>query len=73
MLWKLNFIIIWVSNSITELWAEDREINKFVEAKTLNDQEWHLVLEMSTSEMAHARRERGKHTYKTASRQSLSS
>jgi hypothetical protein len=28
----------------------------FAEAKALDDQEQHLALEMSTSEMAHARR-----------------
>jgi hypothetical protein len=32
--------------------------SKFVEAKTLNSEEWHLTLEMSTSETAHAGRER---------------
>jgi hypothetical protein len=28
------------------------------ESKTLDDQEWHLAIEMPTSEMAHAGRER---------------
>jgi hypothetical protein len=32
--------------------------SKFVEAKTLNGEEQHLALAMSTSEMAHAGRER---------------
>jgi hypothetical protein len=72
MIWKLNFITIWVLNLITKFWAEDREINKFVDVKTLDDQERHLTLEMMTLEMAHTRRERGKHTYKITSRQSLS-
>jgi hypothetical protein len=30
----------------------------FVEAKTLDGQEWHPALEMPTSRMAHAERER---------------
>jgi hypothetical protein len=30
----------------------------FVEAKTLDDREWHLALEMPTSRMAHTDRER---------------
>jgi hypothetical protein len=33
-------------------------IKQFAEAKTLNDRERHLALEMPTSEMAHARREK---------------
>jgi hypothetical protein len=46
-------------------------IKTFVEAKTLNDQERHVALEMLTSRMAHAKRER-EHTCKTISKQSLS-
>jgi dimeric dUTPase (all-alpha-NTP-PPase superfamily) len=38
--------------------------------QSLIDQEWHLALEVSTSEMAHDGRER-EHTYKTTTRQSL--
>jgi hypothetical protein len=56
MLWKLKFITIWVLNSITEFWAKDREWKHFSEAKTLNDRERHLALEMPTSRMAHAER-----------------
>jgi hypothetical protein len=29
-----------------------------MEAKTFDDREWHIALEMSTSRMAHAKRER---------------
>jgi hypothetical protein len=32
--------------------------NNFVEARTLNNQEWHLALEMSISKTAHTERER---------------
>jgi hypothetical protein len=38
-------------------------IKMFVEAKTLDDQERHIALEMPTSKTAHAERER-EHTYK---------
>jgi hypothetical protein len=58
MLWKFIFITNWVLNSNTEFWVEDREWKYFVEAGTLNDQEWHLALEMPTSRMAHAEWER---------------
>jgi hypothetical protein len=47
MLCELNFITIWVSNSITEFWAEDR-IKDICESETLIDQERHLALEMLT-------------------------
>jgi hypothetical protein len=48
MLWKLNFITTWVPNLITEF---ERKIeNKIILQKwSLDDQEWHLVLEMPTS------------------------
>jgi hypothetical protein len=58
MLSKLNFIIILVSNSIIEFWAEGRDWKQFAEEKTLDDQERHLALEIPTSEMDYARRER---------------
>jgi hypothetical protein len=38
--------------------VEDREQKQFAEAKTLDDRERHLALEMSTSRTAHADRER---------------
>jgi hypothetical protein len=44
-------------------------IKTFAEAKTLDDQERHLALEMSTSRMVHAEREREReHTCKATSR-----
>jgi hypothetical protein len=58
MLWKLNFIIIYVLNLITEIWVEDREYKYFVEAGSLDDQERHLTLEMPTLRMAHTDSER---------------
>jgi hypothetical protein len=70
MLCELNFITIWVLNSITEFWAEDR-IKDICESETLIDQERHLALEMLTWRMAHAERER-EHTCKITTRQSLS-
>jgi hypothetical protein len=63
MLWKLNFITIWVSNSITEF-EQKMENKNNLRKWSLIDQEQHLALEMSTSEAAHAGRERGKHTCK---------
>jgi hypothetical protein len=57
MLWKLNFITIWVLNSITEFWAED-ENKTALQKQSLIDQERHLALEMPTLETAHTRRER---------------
>jgi hypothetical protein len=57
MLWKLNFITSWVSNSITEFERKiENENNSW--KWSLIGQGRHLVLEMSTSEMAHAERER---------------
>jgi hypothetical protein len=57
MLWKLNFITIWVSNLITEFWAEDE--NKIdLRKQSLIHKEWHLAVEVPTSVMAHAERER---------------
>jgi multidrug resistance efflux pump len=38
--------------------SERYEIKTFSEVGTLDDQEWHLALEMPTSRMAHAERER---------------
>jgi hypothetical protein len=57
MLWKLNFITNWVSNSIVEF---ERKIeNKYdLRKRSLNDQERRLALQLSTTEMAHIRRER---------------
>jgi hypothetical protein len=63
MLWKLNFITIWVSNSITEF-EQKMENKNNLRKWSLIDQEQHLALEMSTSEAAHVGRERGKHTCK---------
>jgi hypothetical protein len=51
MLLKLNSITILVSK-------------QFVEAKTIDDRERHLALEMPTSTMAHADRERENTTAK---------
>jgi hypothetical protein len=42
------------------------------ESETLDDQEWHLALEMPTLETAHTGKEREKHTCKTTSRQRMS-
>jgi hypothetical protein len=36
----------------------DKRIKTFYRSKKLDGQEWHLTLEISTLEMAHARRER---------------
>jgi hypothetical protein len=54
MLWKLHFITNWVLNSIIEF---DRKIeNKNdLRKRRVDDLEWHLALEMPTSETAHAR------------------
>jgi hypothetical protein len=40
------------------VWAEDRELKWFAEARTLDDQGQHLALVIPTSKMAHAERER---------------
>jgi hypothetical protein len=58
MLWKLNYITIWVSTSITEFERKIEEKN--YGSKSLIDQEWHLALEVLTLEAAHAEREREK-------------
>jgi hypothetical protein len=58
MFWKLKFITIWVSNSITKFEWKIENKKWLVEAKTLDDREWHLALEMSTLETAHAGRAR---------------
>jgi hypothetical protein len=42
--------------------VEDREQKQFVEVKTLDDREWHLGLEILTSRIAHADRERERKT-----------
>jgi hypothetical protein len=34
----------------------EARLKQFAEAKTLDDQGWHLALEVPTSEMAHTRR-----------------
>jgi hypothetical protein len=57
MLWKLNFITIWVLNSIIEFWAEDKHKTD-LRKQSLIDQEWHLTLDVPTSEPLHAGRER---------------
>jgi hypothetical protein len=57
MLWKLNFITIWVSNLITEFWAEDENKTDW-QKQSLIDQEWHLAVEVLTLEMPHTGRER---------------
>jgi hypothetical protein len=38
--------------------SERYKIKTFSEVGTLDDQEWHVALEMPTSRMAHAERER---------------
>jgi hypothetical protein len=58
MLLKLNFITVCVFEFDYRVWAEDREWKYFAEAGTLDDQERHLALEMLTSRMANAERER---------------
>jgi hypothetical protein len=58
MLWKLNFIIIWVSNSITEFCAEEEDKNILRKWQHTTNQERQLALEMSTSRTAHTERER---------------
>jgi hypothetical protein len=47
-----------VLNSITEFERKIENKIIFVEVGTLDNQEWHLALEMSTSRMAHAERKR---------------
>jgi hypothetical protein len=58
MLWKLNFITIWVW-----IWVQSFEQkikNKIhLRKRSLIDQEWHLALKVLASEMAHAEREGG--------------
>jgi hypothetical protein len=58
MLWKFNFVAIWVSSLITEFWAEDKKYKHFTEVGTLDVQEQHLALEILTSRTAHSERER---------------
>jgi hypothetical protein len=60
MLWMLNFITNWVSNSITEF-ERKRENKNDLWKLSLIDQEHHLTLEMPTSETAHAGRESKTH------------
>jgi hypothetical protein len=60
MLWKINFIVIWVSNSIIEFERKIENKNN-LRKRTLIDQEWHLSLEMLSSRTAHAERERETH------------
>jgi hypothetical protein len=55
---KLNFITNLVLNSITEFERKIENKTIFVEVGTLDDQERHLALEMPTSRMTHAKRER---------------
>jgi hypothetical protein len=57
MLWKSNFITNWVLNSITKFeWKIENKIH--LRKRSLIGQEWHLTLEVPTSEMGHAGRER---------------
>jgi hypothetical protein len=56
MLQKLNFITNWVSNLVTEF-ERNMENKNILWKWSLVDQERHLTLEMSTSRMAHAKRE----------------
>jgi hypothetical protein len=58
MLWKLNFITIWVSNSNTEFERKIENKNILQKREHSINQEWHLALEMPTSRTAHAKRER---------------
>jgi hypothetical protein len=59
MLWKINFIINWVSNSVTEFERKIKNITH-LQTRPLLNQERHLALEAPTSEMAHAYRGREK-------------
>jgi hypothetical protein len=58
MLWKLNFITIWVLNLITKFERKIENKNILRKREHLMNQEQHLALEMPTSRMAHAERER---------------
>jgi hypothetical protein len=69
MLRKLNFIKIWVSDSITEF-ERKMENKNILWNWSLVDQKRRLALEMLTSETAHTGE--GGHTCKTTSRQNLS-
>jgi hypothetical protein len=65
MIWKLNFITIWVLNLVTEF--ERKMENKNILWKwSLVDQEWHFALKMSTSETAHTGREGERETHTPA-------
>jgi hypothetical protein len=55
MLWKLNFITIWVLDSITEF-ERKMENKNILRKRSLIDQERHIALEIPTSEMAHTGR-----------------
>jgi hypothetical protein len=55
MLWKLNFITIWVLDSITEF-ERKMENKNILRKRSLIDQERHIALEIPTSEMTHTRR-----------------
>jgi hypothetical protein len=71
MLWKLNFITIWVSNSITEFWAEGREQKQFVEVITHRSR---MTPYPRGADLKNDLRWEGEreYTYKTTSGQSLS-
>jgi hypothetical protein len=58
MFWKLNFITVWIFEFHYRVWVEDREWKYFVDAEILDDQEWHIALEMPTSRTAHVERGR---------------
>jgi hypothetical protein len=67
MLWELNFITIWVSNSIIEFWAENREQKIFVEAKS----QWTRMTSYprgANLRQGSRREEEREHTCKTTSR-----
>jgi hypothetical protein len=57
MLWKFNFITIWVLNLIKEFERKIENKND-LRKRSLIDQEQHLAQETSTSETAHVGRER---------------
>jgi hypothetical protein len=70
MLWKLNLL-----QFEFEIWSQSfkrKIVNKTnLWRRSLIDQEWHIALEMPTSEMAHTEKER-EHACKTKIRKNLS-
>jgi hypothetical protein len=57
MLWKLNFITIWVFKFNYRVWAEEK-IKYILWKWTLHGLERYLVLEMLTLRTAHAERDK---------------